>query len=524
MVLYCINHTAFPAKVIARHLTAHGGEELAVLSAHSAELLPIYTGNITFIHALDCFPGRKLAKIDEVKAEIIRYYDTLFENAGIDIYSLTEIYAIFDGLMAVSLYFTFKEVSYTLIEQCGHYSRIVLEPSHVHFQNLVDNYKELYHEYGWGKLKKKIYHPETTQFDGDPPYEYFDYLETLKNMTDEQKEKLFSFFKFDKQTLENKTFSIFFPNSPPFFFFHFNKYHSSKFPESEPLYYTHIQYFLDFYRYDSTAYKPYPGTLHFKLKPDDYIDNPIAPPACLAEFLPHIKGLVLENIYSIASTSLDGLSPFAKHTYRFGYGYFNYFFNLPSVYFLLFLADAHKLYNLTSQNIEYDQIKKHAELAFPELAKGFPDISTKGEDSFQIINVREIMKAPGINEQESVFHSVLHLHYKRAALALINFDYEQLFEDSLFNCGFTNKFCLIVKIEKTQVKPKILVDLNAEYILLWVKDSALRAEILKTNITKDLPNTGVKLTYKVFKLLDFLKKNDVPVNYEYLTPDPNEYP
>jgi hypothetical protein len=457
--------------------------------------LPIYTDKIKFICAPDRFPGYRLSEIGEVKAEIIRYYDTAFEKAGIDLRSLTEIYVMSDSLTPYNLYFTFREIPYIQIEPSRDYYHIVLKPNHSLFQVLADNYKKLYLEYGWGKFKKQLYFPTTTHFGGEPPYEYFDYMETLKDMTVEQKEKLLSFFKFDRKPLENKTVSIFFPNSPGAFYLYGKK--------SKQLYCIHIQYFLDFYGDDSVAYKAHPGTIENNINLDDYIYNPIIPPTCLAEFLLYIKGLVLENIYGMASTSLNSLSSFAKQTYRFGIAYFSYFLNLPSVYFLLFLADARKIYNLSSQNIDYDQIKKHAELAFPELAKGLSPTATKGENSFQIINMQEVMKVPGINEQTQIFNAITHLHYKAAVLALINFDYKGLFEDSLFNCGFINKFCLIVRIEKTQVKPKILVDLNEEYILLYVKDPALRAEILKTNATKVLPNTGVKLTYTVFELLKF---------------------
>ncbi|MDR0644373.1 MAG: polysaccharide pyruvyl transferase family protein [Treponema sp.] len=509
MVLYCISHPSFSTRALVRHLTAHDGEEMVLLSLHPAEKLPIHTNNIKFIWARDRFSGPQLGEVGEVKTEIIKYYDALFEKAGIDIQSLTEIYVVFDGFMAINLYFTFKEIPFVLIEIGANYSTIVLVPSHVHFSSLPGKYKELYTEYGWGKLKKKLYHPNTNKFDGDPPYEYFDYLEILKNLTDEQKEKIFSYLKFDRKPLENKTFSIFFPNSPSLFFANFKRSAPGKdipITERGTLYNIHIQYFLDFYGDDSVAYKPYPSDPESSLT-DGNISNPIIiPSACLAEFLPLIKGLALENIYGMASTSINSLSLFAKRTYRLGPGYFGYFFNLPSIYFLLFLADAHKLHNVTSKEIDHDQIKKYAELAFPELAKRFPaDASGKGENSFQIINMREIMEAPGIKEQMPIFNSIASLHYKRAALALINFDYKRLFDDSLFNSGFINKFCLLVRIEKMQTKPKILVDLNDEYILLYVKDPSLRAEILKTNATKALPNTGVKLIYRVFALSEFRK-------------------
>jgi hypothetical protein len=177
--------------------------------------------------------------------------------------------------------------------------------------------------------------------------------------------------------------------------------------------------------------------------------------------------------------------------------------NVPSVYFLLFLADAYKLYNLSVQNIDYDQVKKYAAATFPELAKWLYEAPARREGSFQIINMREIMKEPGIGKQTPILNAIANLYYKAAAFALINFDYKGLFDDSLFNCGFNNKFCLLVKIEKTQVKPQILMDLNDEYILLWVKDSSLRAEILKTDVTEVLPNTGIRLTYRVFELSKF---------------------
>jgi hypothetical protein len=499
MVLYCITHPAFSAMAITRHMTAHRDEELAIVSLHSAKLLPIYTDRV--ICDTDCFPGRRLVEVGEVKTEIIRYYDTLFEKAGIDIRNLTAIYLIFDSLMVVNLYFTFKEIPFILIESCCNYSNIVLASNHVHFQILVDNYKELYREYGWGKLKKILYHPNTTKFDGEPPYEYFDYIKTLNNMDTEQKEKLLSFFKFDKKALEDKTLSVFCPNSHYVFGWRLNLPRSGL--QMEQLYYIHIQYFLDFYGDDSVAYKAHPASMELKSNLDDYISNLIIPITCLSDLLPHIKGLALENVYGMGSTSLSNLSPFAKRVYRFGEGYFYYFPNLPSVQFLLFLVDAHKLYNLSSQNIEYDQIKKYAKLAFPELVKGLSETPSKMENSFQIINMREVMKTTGIKEQMPLLNSIAHLHYKAAALALINFDYKSFFEDSLFNCGFINKFCLIVKIEKTQVKPKILVDLNEEYILLYVKDASLRAQILKTNVNKILSNTGVKLVYKVFELSQF---------------------
>jgi hypothetical protein len=269
-------------------------------------------------------------------------------------------------------------------------------------------------------------------------------------------------------------------------------------------------------------YKAHPGSsrLNATYNPDDYIGNSILPTACLAEFLPYIKGLVLENVYGMVSTSLDTLSPFAKRMYRFGESYFYYFLHLPSIYFSLFLADTHRLYNLSAQHIDYDQIKKYAEIAFPYLAKGLSETPSKAENSFQIINMREVMKATGIKDQMSILNTIANLHYKAAALALINFDYKSLFDDSLFNCEFINKFCLLVKIEKTQIKSKILVDLNEEYILLYVKDAALRSEILKTNVDKVLPNTGVKLTYRVFELsqfrtpvLEFKTGGGVRVNY-----------
>jgi hypothetical protein len=469
------------------------------MSVHPSEQVPVYTDMFRFIYAGDRFPGRGLVEIGELKAEIIRYYDALFENAGVDIRNLTEIYLIFDGLMATSLYFTFKEIPFILTEPCANYSNIVLVPSHVHFSNLHSNYKKLYTEYGWGAAKKKLYNPKTTQFDGEPPYEYFDYLETLKNASVEQKEKLFSFFKFDKKALENKTLSVFCPNSPPFFLLALN------YPKSKQLYYIHIQYFLDFYGDGSVAYKAHPGSteLNATYNSDDYISNPVIPIACLSEFLPYIKGLVLEKVYGMVSTSLDSLSPFAKRVYRLSKEYFFYFLNLPSACFLLSVVDAHKLYNLSVQNIDHDQIKKYAELAFPELKKRLPETPTKTENSLQIINMQEIMKEPGIKDQTSIFNTITNLHYKKAVLALINFDYKTLFDDSLFNCEFINKFCLIVKIEKTQTKPKILVDLNEEYILLYVKDASLRTQILKTNVNKVLSNTGVKLVYKVFELSQF---------------------
>jgi hypothetical protein len=149
-------------------------------------------------------------------------------------------------------------------------------------------------------------------------------------------------------------------------------------------------------------------------------------------------------------------------------------------YFPLFLADAHKLYNLSAQNIDFDQIKKHTALAFPELEKGLCETPSQAESSLQIINMREVMKEPGIDTQTPILNAITHLYYKNAVLALINFDYKAFFDDSLFNCEFINKFCLIVKIEKVQVKPKILVGLNEEYILLYVKDPVLCTEILKT--------------------------------------------
>jgi hypothetical protein len=485
-------------------LTVHRDEELAIVSIHPAEQLPIYTDNIKFIHAQECFPGQQFTEISEVKSAIIKYYDTLFEKAEIDIHSLTEIYYISDGLMAVNFYLLFKETPYILIDLSLDHSNRVLNQNGVHFSKLIDIYKKLYLEYGWSGAKKKLYHPKTTIFDGDPPYEYFDYLETLNNMTDEQKEKFFSYFKFDKKPLENKTLSIFFPNSPSFFFMQLIKDIPIPRAELKWYYYIHIQYFLDFCGDASVAYKAHPGSAWFNLDPVDYISNPIIPSECLAEFFPLIKGLVLENVYGMASTSLSSLYSFAKNTHKLGIDYFSYLFNLPSIYFLLFLADAHKLHNLSAQNIDYEQIKKYVGLAFPEFAKVFPETSAKGgENSFQIIDMRKIMNTPGIKEQMPVFNSIVYLHYKRAALALINFDYKRLFEDSLFNSGFIKKFCLLVKIEKAQVKPKVLVDLDDEYILLWVKDPSLRVEILKTNITKTLPNTGVKLTYRVFELSKF---------------------
>jgi hypothetical protein len=497
---------AFFAWVLTRHLTAHSGEELAILSQWSAEVkqVPIYTDNIRFIHASDLLPGRRRAEIGEVKAEIVRYYDAVFEKAGIDIRNLTEIYLLVDGLIAVNLYFTFKEIPCVFIETARNHINPVSGTDDWRFRDLEDNYKELYREYGWGKLIKILYHPATTRFDGESPYEYFDYLEMLKNMSMEQKEKFLSFFKFDKKAFEDKTLSIFFPNSP-YMFIDCIKIPRAE-PKSEQLYYIHIQYFLDFYGDDSVAYKAHPesGRLNADYNPDDYISNPIIPTACLSELLPLIKGFVLENIYGMTSTSLNNLAPFAKRVYRFGWGYLSpYSLDLPSVYFPLFLADAHKLYNLSSQNIDHDQIKKYVEIAFPELAKGLSETPSKAEHSFQIVDMREIMKEPGIGKQTPIFNSIAHLHYKAAVLALINFDYKRLFEDSLFNCGFINKFCLLVKIEKTQVKPKILVDLNEEYILCYTKDPALRATILKTNVDKVLPNTGVKLVYKVFELSQF---------------------
>jgi hypothetical protein len=474
------------------------------MSTHLAEQLPVYTDMFRFICASVYAPGWRLTEVGEVKAEIVRYYDALFEKAGIDIRNLTEIYLIFDALTAVNLYFTFKEIPFVLIEACANQNNSVFGANDWCLANLAENYKKLYREYGWGNLKKKLYHPKTTRFGGEPPYEYFDYFETLNNMSAEQKEKLLSFYKFDKKALENKTLSVFFPNSPGLFGERLNIRRQVQ--KWEQLYHIHIQYFLDFYGDDSVAYKAHPGSAELKevaYNLDNYISNPVIPTACLAELLPHIKGLVLENIYGVVSTSLDSLSPFAKHVYRFGNDYFYYFLNLPSVYFLLFLADVHKLYNLSAQNINRDQIKKYAELAFPELIKELPETPTKTENSFQIVDMREIMKEPGIGKQTPIFISIAHLHYKAAVLALINFDYKSLFDDSLFNCGFINKFCLLVKIEKVQVKPKILVDLNEEYILLYVKDAGLRSQILKTNVDKVLSNTGVKLTYRVFELSQF---------------------
>jgi hypothetical protein len=502
MVLYCITHPAFPPQVITRHLTAHGDEELAIMSVHSAERLPIYTDTIKFIPA-SAFPGRELVEIGEVKAEIIKYYDALFEKAEIDIQSLTEIYLLFDSLMAVNLYFTFKEIPYILIEVYTNHSNPIAGGTGWRLAKLVDNYKELYREYGWGKLKKKLYYPATTKFDGEePPYEYFNYLKTLNNMSAEQKEKLLSFFKFDKKALENKTLSVFLPNSHHWLGNKLNI--RDQIQKWEQLYCIHIQYFLDFYGDDSVVFKAHPGSTGLKYyNPDDYISNPIISSECLAELLPHIKGLVLENIYGMVSTSLGSLSPFAKRVYRLGVEYSHYFLNLPSIQFLLFLADAHKLYNLSTQNIDHDQIKEYAELAFPELAKELPETPTKTENSFQIVDMREIMKEPGIGKQMPILNTIVNLHYKAAVLALINFDYKKVFDDSLFDYGFINKFCLLVKIEKVQVKSKILVDLNEEYILLYVKDPALYAEILKTNADKVLPNTGVKLVYNIFELSQF---------------------
>jgi hypothetical protein len=498
MVLYCISHTAFFAWAITRHLTAHSDEELAIMGRLSAEKAPIYTDSIRFIYADNNLPGRGLAEIGDIKAEIIKYYDALFEKAEVDIRSLSEIYLIFDSLMAVNLYFAFKDIPCVLIEAYANHSNSVSGWNGWRLADLNDdNYRELYLEYGWGKLKKRLYHPATTQFNGEPPYEYFDYFETLKNTTAEKKEKLLSLFRFDKKSLENKTLSVFFPNSHHILGNSLNI--RNQVQKWEQLYCIHIQYFLDFYGDDSVAYKAHPGSTGLKYNTDDYISNPIIPYECLSELLPHIKGFVLENVYGMASTSLDSLSPFAKRVYRLGVEYFHYFLNLPSVQFLLFLADARKLYNLFAQNIDFDQIKKYTEIAFPELAKGLSETPSKAENSFQIINMREVMKEH-IDKQIPIFNAVTHLHYKSAALALINFDYKGLFDDSLFNCGFINKFCLLVKIEKTQVKPKILVDLNEEYILLYVRDAALRSEILKTNVDKVLPNTGVKRIYKVFVL------------------------
>jgi hypothetical protein len=503
MVLYCINHPSLPIWAITRHITAHSDEELVIMSFYPSERLPVYTDNIRFIHDYVHFPGLQTAEVEEVKAEIIKYYDALFEKAGVDIENLTEIYLIIDSLMVVSLYFALKKIPCVLIESRANQSNNAFSLNDLRFRRLVENYKKLYLEYGWRALKKTLYHENTTKFDGKPPYEYFNYFETLNNMSAERKEKLLSFFKFDKKALENKTFSVFFPNSPPLFFDTL-KYNISR-PKLERLYYTHIQYFLDFYGDESIAYKAHPFSVELAATSDldDYIDNTIIPTECLSELLPLIKGLALENIYGTFSTSLVSLSPFAKRVYSLGVKYFYYFPNLPSVYFPLFLADAHKLYNLSSQNIDRDQIKKYAELAFPELAKGLSETPSKMENSLQIVNMREVMNAPGIKDHTPIFNAAVNLHHKAAALALINFDYKSLFNDSLFNCGFINKFCLLVKIEKVQVKPKVLADLNEEYILLYVKDAALRSEMLKTNVNKVLPNTGVKLVYKIFALSKF---------------------
>jgi hypothetical protein len=508
MVLYYFNNGAIGLNLILHKVHYHNNEELTVICPYAKEET-IFKNSDSKVIKINNSVGRDktLKERVQIEKEVVRYFDSLFDSEGIDFGCYSEIYFIYDWVTPLTAYFEIKNIGYNFIEAGTNYQYKFNHETHWEYKNFSKSFLEFTYEWGGGgalgKKLQKSYILHSTEKDKvlSSNYEFYNPNEIILNLSDNQKKEILSLFETER--LGHCYNNIFFPNqlgTIGSLIFEYNGDFNRNYRLLNSL------FFLDFYLDNEKEY-------FIKLHPHDYANGAYKQyavfcgderifPLIPSQFLKWIPSFHLTNMFVITSSA--SRSDISENVIQFGHNYYRFFFSLPSVYFLLFLADAHKLYDVTSQKVDYDQIREYAKLAFPTFSKEFSKTPGKGENSFQIIDMREIMNAPGIKEQMPIFNSIASLQYKRAALALINFDYKRLFEDSLFNCGFINKFCLLVKIGKTQVKPQILMDLNDEYILLWVKDPSLRAEILKTNATKALPNTGVKLFYKVFELSQFM--------------------
>jgi hypothetical protein len=155
------------------------------------------------------------------------------------------------------------------------------------------------------------------------------------------------------------------------------------------------------------------------------------------------------------------------------------------------------------------EVKEFCASTFPEAKPEFLDNFIGGEYVLQIIdaNVKTKWNYGSPAEHLPFLTPIIHQYHQNSVTCMINYNLAW-WSNSPLNNTAANNFGFLVTAKKAKVKDEILADLKDEHILVWCKDAALRSGIMAhiSKLTKDLPNTGINLTYEVKALADLQDK------------------
>jgi hypothetical protein len=524
MVLYYFNHGGYFFQNLVHCLTYHKNEEIVFLSHFSTQSPPAFKNlakvypNIKWITEKADIGKDVTTSQDDVKNTIVNYYENLFKEHNIKIKECSEIYIGFDDLPSFMIYLHIENISFTFFEISLNYHYNFVKYNLLWSEKILNNnvlsFWRTFPERGVTRSNVKILLYSGTQkiIDNQQEKNVFDFFEATLNLPTEDKNKILKdLYNLDEilSEFKDKDINLFLSNSYPLYRDTIGgQIHSPDTLEA----YVLVSYFLDFYFQNilEIVVKLHPGCpWKGELACKSIGTNVLSQVLILAE------NFKVANTFSIGDTTakLWFMEKGVPHHEIDRMKYAEIYSMLPQ------LDIATKAY---SENISFfdkiylhginiDSYAEYCKFVLPDFKDNVSEKFDYNNKTFQICNAKKFKTSNYIQEDWSnLIHYVVHLHSENGCIFIINFDFPNFFNWTIFNSKAMNALGFHITIKKTQTAKEINAQLNDEHILVYCKNKELREKMLNSinGTVKELPNTGIKLKY----LCEGLSKYTKPVN------------